>query len=288
MNDFKLVCNFNIDLINQFNGNAFVIKTNDIGNISRINHLTNEHNKVHCIVVNHNGPLSGLNISEEWEGIPIHIFAPRFGNFMQFIEQRFKYNNLSIRVFLSSEIDTNYRDIQILSSLGIDCGIFFSEKSINWDKLNDLMVYSTYGKAHHASIQPFEFAINKFEYNKPVDFSNVYFDNPREYLHLSDDGKVALSSYDLHFENFITADLNNINAIEQDQNYKDYLNRWQSFFMKFDECSCCPAWRLCLGKFNYLVDKKTSCQPFFNDLMEAAEFVKNSKTKISQKELCQP
>lgn len=288
MDNFKLVCNFNIHLINQFKGKAFVVKTNNVNDILHINHVVSEFNKVHCIVINHPGALSGLQVSEEWAGIPIHIFAPRFGNFMQFIEQKMKYHKLDIRVFLSSDVESNYRDLQILSSFGIDCGIYFTEKSINWFKLNDLMVYSVYGKAGHAAVQPFDFVIKNFDYNKPVDFSNVYFDNPHNYLHLSDDGNIALSAYDLHSGNFISDDLKSIDTIQQDENYKTYLNRWQSFFMKFDDCSTCPSWRICLGKFHFLTDKENSCRPFFNDLMEAAEFVKKSKTNIIKKELCQP
>lgn len=288
MNDFRLVCNFNEDLINRFKGRAFVIKTNNADEIPRINHIVNKHNKLHCVALNHPGALSTLNVHEEWEGIPIHIFAHRFGNFMQFIEQKFIYHKLSVRVFLSSDIDTNYRDLQILSSFGIDCGIYFSEQAVNWEKLNDLMYYSVYGKVPHASIEPFDFTIKYFEYNKPVDFSNVYFENPHQYLHLSENGKIALSAIDLYNEKYISEDFADIDTMRQNEQYKKYLNNWQGFFMNLNDCSTCPSWRICLGKFKNNADKKNTCQPFFNDLMEAAELVAENKDNHKTKVLCQP
>ena len=288
MNNHILVSNFNIPLINKFKGKAFVIKTNNLDEIPKINHLVNEHNKLHCIALNHQGALSTMRVSEKWEGIPIHIFAHRFGNFMQFIEQRTIYHKLSVRVFLSSEIESNYKDLQILSSLGIECGVYFSDKAIQWDKLGDLMYYAAYGKVQHAGIEPFDFLIKKFEYNSPIDFSNVYFENPQQYLHISDDGKIALSAIDLHIGKFISEDLNEIDNIEQNELYKKHLNNWQNYFMNLGDCSCCPAWRICLGKFHKLEDKKTTCQPLFNDLMEAAELFYEKKSNLKQKELCQP
>ncbi|OFX27629.1 MAG: hypothetical protein A2033_01990 [Bacteroidetes bacterium GWA2_31_9] len=288
MNDIRLVCNFNIDLINNFQGKAIVIKTNNIDEIQHINHVVNKENKLHCIVVNHNGALSTLPVTDNWEGIPIHIFATRFGNFMQFIEQKHIYHKLSIRVFLSAEIETNYRDLQILSSFGIDCGLYFPNKSINWEKLNDLMYYSAYGKVQHASIEPFDFVIKKFEYNTPIDFSNVYFENPHQYLHISDEGKVALSGLDLHNCKFITENINDLENIHQSSEYKNVLNNWQNFFTKLEDCSCCPSWRICLGKFNHISDKTNTCQPFFNDLMDAAELFHENKSKFKTRELCQP
>lgn len=288
MRNFHIVCDFDEDLIRRFQNKALVVKTRDLNLVQHIHWVISEHNKNHCIEVDYRGALSAMPVEEEWKDIPMHIFVERFGVFRDLVPKLPVLRGLSARFFLNTDEKDFLTNTQILASLGVNTGIKFGKRPVNWEALNDLMHYDVYAKVPHASIQPFHYLVTEYQADQQTDFNTVYFDNPKKYVHVNAEGKVALSSNDLKDGNFILDNVDQLDQLENMKAYKDYLHRWQEFFFTPEGCSSCPAWRVCLGAFADQVGENPGCTRFFSDLMNAADFVNEKNQEHQVTDLCQP
>lgn len=283
--DHILVINHNENLISRLRSKALVVKTSDLFAFRDIAHTVNEFNKLHSIQAVVKGKLSDLPVTEDWGGIPVSLFIREFGDIRSFIRKSGLWRNLSVRVFLSSAIPENFTYLQMMASLGVDCGIWFEDGNTDWQAAADLLHYAIYGKTPHASIEPFVYLVDNYKAGDQTDFSAVYFNDPIRYLHLDDNGNVALSSGDLARGEFACT-LDNLQEIRETTAYQDRMIAWQEVFLNSEICSSCPAWRVCLGKFAKTAADQPGCRDLFNDMMEAAEFVQSNAGERRVKELC--
>jgi len=276
-------------LIGRLRRRAIVVRAAKFEFIPHINRVINEHNKLHCIwVIDRRKTLANIPFAEDWLNIPISCFIGGLGSIKNVMNKLSILRKLSIRVFLSPREGRNFRDLMILSSLGVNCGVFWGNggnKEIDWELMNDLMHYAVYSRAKHAAIEPFDYVVSKYDPKRPTDFNSVYFDNPRRYLHLDKEENIALTQEDLMRGNFISKGISSIDSIGGNQKYIESKTLWQEYFFKMEECASCPAWRICLGKFSASLKQNSKCKDFFSDLLDAADFYRSSKAK--EKVLCQ-
>jgi hypothetical protein len=196
--------------------------------------------------------------------------------------------DLNLRIFLNSDRKDNFTSLHILSSLGVNCGVGFGEKDVDWESLNDLMTYSVYGKARHTGIEPFQFVTSKYNPERLTEYNTVYFDNPQQYLHIDKDFNIAVSQKDLLKGNFVANGLEALNEIKANPKYEEAITHWQSFFLQESGCAFCQAWRVCMGKFTNQIERNPGCQKFFTDLMEASDHFLASQHKQRKREIWQP
>ena len=260
MKEHIFICPFDKNLLDRLSNKRLVVKTSAFENIHPIlQHVNNVKSVLHCIMVEYSGSLASVPFHESWRGIPVAIFANEMGAFKEVINKIRLIRDLSVRIFLNSDNKENFTALHILASLGIDCGIFFGKNQIDWEAMNDLMTYAVYGKVNHATIEPFQYVVTNYNPARLTDFSSVYFENPRQYIH-----------------------------IDKDENIDKAIHSWQEFFLKPDGCAYCQAWRVCMGKFSESVEKNPSCRQFFVDLMDAADHFLSVQQKNKRKELWQP
>ena len=243
---------------------------------------------MHCLVIDHAGSLASVPFHEKWRGIPLALFVSEIGAFKEVMGKLPLLRDLNIRIFLSTDNKENCTGLHILASLGIDCGVSFGEKEIDWEAMNDLMTYSIYGKVNHASIEPFQFIARNYNPARLTDLSSVYFDNPYTYIHIDKNENIALTANDLKEGKFILKGIENVHKIFEDEKYQEALNAWQKFLLKENGCAYCQAWRICIGKFSESADKNPGCRQFFTDLMEAADHFISVQQKNKRKEVWQP
>jgi len=274
-----IVCPFNQGLIDRLHSRQLVIQDNNCDRIHDITRVGNRQNRIHSIFLNLREPFGAVPFHESWKGIPLNISCPEMGFFKDVAKKLPLIKQLKLRVFLSSDHKNTYTQLRILSSLGIPCGIMFGELPVHWEALNDLMVYSVYGKAKHASIEPFQYIISHYRSVGRTDFSSVYFDNPMQFLHCSAEGKIALSAKDLAAGNFISENIDDLDRIQELPAFAERKNEWQKFFLKNSICASCPGWRVCLGKYAVQAETDPGCKQFYADTMDAADFyrMKNEK-----------
>ncbi|MBF0563961.1 MAG: hypothetical protein HQK89_01830 [Nitrospirae bacterium] len=268
-----LVCPFKEELISQINGKALVICLDDIYKIEQVVDIVNNHNKLHCALINAKYSLTAISFQNNWRDIPIALYVSDMGSFLELVPKLPVLRQLDIRIYLSENIEHTYTNIMLLSSLGICTGLVIDRINSDWEAINDLMHYAIYGKSSHAPIEPFHYIASNYNKNKPTDFGSVYFENPGKYLHVNEAGNVALSDKELQSESFVADSLNQLDNIENSPVYIERINAWREYFIKSDGCAYCQGWRVCLGKFSDRPDsQKKECEKFFVDLMEASEY----------------
>jgi hypothetical protein len=285
MNAHILVCPFDEGLVGRFERKAVVVRTDSLSAIPHISREVNRRNKLHCIRVDLDEPLSSISFEEDWTDTPISLFLPRLGAFREFADKLDVTKRMSLRVFLSTDFSENCTSLRILASLGVHCGVVFGKKPVDWELLGELAHYAIYGRAPHATIEPFQYIASQYVPKEFTDFGSVYFDNPARYLHIDAMGRLALTHEKLAAGDFVSESLDDVESIEENEQYKKHLKSWQTFFLRDSVCACCPAWRVCLGKFVPGGGDAPGCRQCFADLMDAAEFHQNSTKKTDM--LCQ-
>lgn len=289
MREHILVCPFDASLLERLTHKRLVVTTTGVESIHHISRLVNDYqSQLHCIAVQHKGSLATIPFHESWRGIPLAIFVNELGTFKEVIGKLRLIRDLNVRFFFTSDNPANFTSIHILASLGIDCGISFGEKEIDWEAMNDLMTYAVYGKANRASIEPFSFATRNYHPARVTDFGSVYFENPQTYLHIDSEENIALTAKDLKEGRFISHGIESLTSIHDDEKFNEAIHAWQEFFLKADGCAYCQAWRVCLGKFAGSAEQNPGCSQFFVDMMEAADHFLSMQHKNKRKELWQP
>jgi hypothetical protein len=277
MNEHIYIIPFNTALIDRLKGKALVVNAYINDDPLDIQRIVERQNKLHCIILNV-GTLSELNFAKEWADIPFYINSTGIGSFYEFSKLISVFKKSNIKIYINSSIPTSYSDIRILSSLGICTGIIISNKT-DWDSLVDLMAYSIYTEATHATIEPFEYIAKNYSPEKIINFNRVYLDSHDRYLYLDENMKVYLNSDDYLNGKNILADIDNVvSSIE----YESKTLEIDNFFLKNDGCAYCSSWKICTGKYTD-IKSGSGCQKFFAEMMDAAEFYqKKNKDNLWQ------
>lgn len=272
MSSHFLVCPFDEPLIHRLGGKSIVPAIKNIEDIPKvIDTLAQAGANLHCLRIFTKAPLSTLPFREEWKHIPIALYTSGLGRFPEFISRLPILRQLNLRVYLSTESDENYTNLRILSSLGIETATAFNLKKIDWERLIDLMSYAFFAQGPHATIDPFHYVSTHYDKNRRSDFGAVYFDDPRTYLHLDKEGRVALSSEDMEAGHFLFENIELIGEIENHKKYQQGLNQWRDVFLNGFGCASCPGWRICLGKFSRTPLEGQGCRDFFTEMMDKVE-----------------
>jgi hypothetical protein len=268
MSSHVLVCDFNEDLISRIQNQSFVVRVESPDLIPDAIRVVQEKNHVYTIWLHTDVPLYDLPIPdlENTGSVPFYIEVSGIGNFRESIGKIRLLRSWHVIILIPEDAPGSYRDCRILSSLLVPCGIKFGYQSPDWDSLADLMSYFVYSKVAHAPIEPFHFVISNYAFNNRIDFNRVYFEDPSKFLHIDQQGYIALSREELQRGELISKELEQLDNIENLLSYTQRLEGWRKFFLKPDGCAYCPGWRLCLGKFEESPDKETGCMQFFEDI----------------------
>ncbi len=286
MTDHILICPFNEQLLARLRQRTLVIKTDDISSINHITREVNRLNYLHAINIRTDVPVSAIPFRDDWQQSPLAIYTNAFGNYQEFMQQLNLIRKLNVRIFLAPDNESNYTGLRIMSSLGVACGLYIYDGSFNWNLLNDLMYYAMYGKARHAPIEPFTWIASNYDPAGYCDFSSVYFNYPGRYLHMNEHEQIALTEKDMLQGNFICEGIMSLETIHENKKYCDALSARYETMLKMNECAFCPAFRICMAKFEHLADKENTCKTFFTDLMDAADYAysrrNNRETRLWQ------
>jgi len=286
MKDHIIVCPFDEQLLAKLSERNVVIKSHDLNILQSIQKHLNKSLRLHAIKIQTDVPLSAISFQEDWLKLPLAIYSPEFGNYRDLLHQLNLIRRLNIRIFLSSEYDDNYTGLKILSSLNINCGLYFNNGSINWEAMNDLMHYAVYSKTKHAHIEPFDWLVSNYEPTDYMDYHSVYFNNPAKYLHVNEKEQIALNEQEMLNNRIIGDGIPSLDRIHVNEHYNDFINARYDIMLQMNECAYCPAFRICLAKFEHLTNKNDTCKVFFSDFINAADYSfkqRNSKrTKIWQ------
>jgi len=223
------------------------------------------------IIIETDRPLSALPIPGDWDGIPVALFAPEMGRYRDLSDTIQKLYDFKIHVYFPAGNAENLVSCRILASLGVTCCLAFDEREPDWTALADLMTYAAFGPVPHAPIEPFHHMASHYSPGACLDWGALYFDDPREYLHLDSRGRVALSRHGLTKGLFIADHISSIRDPLENEGYMKGLNAWRRHFLEDHPCILCEGWKICLGRFGSDGRHRPGCARFAADTLAEIE-----------------
>ena len=150
------------------------------------------------------------------------------------------------------------------------------------------MTYAVLGRAPHASMEPFIFIASNYDPHAYLEWGSLYFNDPRRFLHVDAEGRVALSPAELRQKRFVAPSLADIGIPSQFPPIHQRLQAWRHFFTDNHPCASCGGWKICLGKFARQMRKNGGCRAFFVEMLEVARQYQEQKSPPMEACIWQP
>lgn len=289
MNLPKIVCQHDRDLLQELTGHTVVVRAAEMGTVrTAAADVRKSGNNLFCVVLDSDRPLEDLELGEELKDIPLAIMAPSMGKFRRLAKQVKILRNLNIRFYLPCHDPENIVSLRILSSLGLSGCADFRQGKQDWDALADLMTYAILERTPHAPIEPFAYIALHYDPLATMDWSYVYFEGPRRFLHVDGKGRVALSHVELQNKEFIAQNLSEIFSTDEFPSIEERLEAWRQFFVENHPCASCGGWKLCLGRFSAGLSEDAGCRAFFMEMVEVMRQYEAQKTQFEENRVWQP
>ena len=285
----RIVCPHNQRLLRTFSGQSVAVQVDHWEKTAEAaDDVCSSGNELFCVIVDTTAPLDEIVLPDDWKQIPLAIMVPTIGKFRNLTAKLKAWRDFNLRVFLSCDHADNRAALRILSSLGIQtCAVFGSGKD-DWEALSDLMTYAVLGQLPHASIDPFSFIATNHQPNAWFDWGALYFDDPKYFLHLDDQGRVALSRAALAGEEFVAQSLAECGAAAEFPAIKHREQTFMQYFLDNHACSFCPGWKLCLGRFSASVPQDNGCSGFFREMIDVSRQFKRLNVMPQDKQVWRP
>lgn len=226
----------NIDTLPSTRGERLVVKINSLEDIvAKYTEFASVNDIVALICDIPFGAISQIDFKDEWCNIPIIIRLFNVGDYDVLLHKLDTIRNLNIKFYLNNSSSTIFTDLKFLASLNIECGIRFTNNVMMKDEdFLDLASYYYMSPVPHAIIEPFAYILSHLRDESYVNFDEIYFENSSEISH-------DFQTKYLHF-------------------YKHFID--------LDECSKCPAFKVCDKRMNERFD---DCKAVMNEIYEFAE-----------------
>jgi hypothetical protein len=270
-----LVCPDTPRLIERLHGRALAVRVDQPDDIAdAAGRVRNSDNQLYCVICDVSYPLADVRVGDDWDGVPIALGAAAAGKFRDLDPFIPRLRDLDLRVCLPASRPENLTALRLLSSLGIACCVALDGGVLDWSALTDLMTYALLGSLPHGPIDPFEHIAEHYEPAGVTEWGATRFADPRCYLHLDDQGRVALTREDLLAGAVVAEDIDMITD-EADLATHPALvarkARRRLFFEQNHPCARCPGWRVCLGAFADSVGRDQGCATLFVELMDVID-----------------
>jgi hypothetical protein len=276
-------------LFGHVSGRILAVRVDDparIGEAAR--DVKSSGNQLLCVIHDSKATLTGLELRDDWEGIPLALFVPELGKFRDLADKLQLLRKLKLRVYLFADRRDNLTALRVLSSVGIPGCAVLDDGVSDWEALSDLMTYAVLGPTPHAPVEPFAFIAHHYDPLRYTEWGSVCFDDPKRFWHLDDEGRVALSSRELREGVFIANDISEMKEPGDCPEYVKRLDLRQSFFLENDVCARCEAFRVCLGRFAPAGRNNGGCSAFFAEMMAVAEQHQSRQAQREEKAVWQP
>lgn len=260
---------------------ALVIRLNDERDIdSALKLVSGCRLNLHGLWVETSTPLGAIELRESWAGAGIALHVPSAGSYREVRHQLPLLRRLGLRVYLPATTEDNVLAARILASLSVPTAVVLKGSGVLWEPLAGLTAYALLGSAPRETIEPFHYIASSYRADRPVDYSAVYFDDPRVFRHIDEDGRIALTTGDARRKRFVADSIDMLSDLEQSQRFIERAEAWQSGFTRRpDVCASCEAWRVCLGKFAADALRDSGCRKYFVGMIDVVE---RSQTQVNR------
>jgi hypothetical protein len=263
--------------LRSFTGRAVVVRVTDIADVAAAAAgVRDSGNELFCVIVETSLPLSEIEFHEDQLSIPLAVMTPSMGSFRALARNLDALRRSAIRVYLPCNNPDNLAALRILSSLGIHVCAQFVTSANDWEALTDLMTYAVLGRSPHASIEPFSFIAANYNPHSNLPWGLIEFDDPSRFLHLDEEGRVALSCDELKRGVFVAQSVDEVGSPAIASAISEWENRWRRFFTDNHPCASCAGWKVCVGRFSDELPADRGCARLFTELIEVATMLKSS------------
>lgn len=269
MTSHALVVPHDQDLLRRLKGQTVVVRTDDPASVATILTDTDRHDlRLRGIWLKAGGALANVEVDESWRRCRVALEVDVMGSYRVLRRRLGLLSGLRTRVYLSTREPENVTNVRVLASLGVACAVVI-EQPVDWDALADLATYALLGLRSRGSIEPMHYLARNYVARHRTDFGAIYFDDPKNLLHVDDQGRVALSHRELLRGDVVLQSVDELSGLECVEAYQERIYGWQRHFLDADACACCPGWRICLGR--YLGSGSSGCASFFEELLDLVE-----------------
>lgn len=284
-----LVCPNNEVLLQGFTGRSVVLRLQNSESLAAgLENVRKSGNTLFGVILDSDRPLADLSFEDCPLGLPVAVMAPSLGNFRHLARHLDRLRQFNLRVYLPADQTGNLVSLRILSSVGIHVAAVLRQIGADWEYLADLATYALLGRAPHAAIEPFSFIAAHYRAGQNLDWGRVFFDDPRHFLHLDRQGRVALSPAALAEQRFVAASLGEIEAPVAFPPIRERTRSWRHYFADRHPCAFCAGWRICLGKFSAGLDENAGCAEFFTELLDLVRQYRALQKAPEERPLWQP
>jgi hypothetical protein len=273
-----IVCLFNRSLLQTFRRRNLIVKIDSFSQMEEAAAAAKSENHLVSLWLRWQGAVSDIPFESSWASIPLTIYAGQFGEVHDILDRVAIMKTMRMRIFISSDDPNAVTGIKILASMGIPSGIYFGAAKIQWDKMNDLMHYALLSNTAHASVEPFRSVYDNYKVSKYTELGGAYFDDPQSFLHVDPEGTIALTEEEMIRGKFVGKGIDSIDSLAFCAEVQQRLQEWRKHIETCDQCSFCPGFRICGGRFEGQSQDTAECKEFFSDFIDTVELVK-SKNK---------
>jgi hypothetical protein len=284
----RIVCPHNRDLLQTFRDRTVAVRVKGLETAAAAAaDVWESDNHLLCVIIESGSPLADLDFREEQKDLPLALMAPSCGKFRHLARRLDLLRRCNLRVYLPGSPPENLVSLRILSSVGIYTGAMI-DGGVDWDALGDLMTYAVLERVPHAAIEPFAFIASHYDPSSYLDWGGLFFDNPENYLHLDEEGRVALSAAELREQRFVAPSISEIAAPQEFPAIRERLQAWRQYFVENHPCASCGGWKICLGKFAASGSGSQGCAGFFLEMLEVARQFKDRQIQAEGFQIWQP
>jgi hypothetical protein len=146
------------------------------------------------------------------------------------------------------------------------------------------MTYAILGVIPHAPIEPFSYIAAHYDPSTHTEWSSIYFEDPKRFLHLNAAGRAAPTNEALLQEDFLPESLEEITgdgfALPAGK-----LDSWRELFLQNHPCVVCKAWKVCRGRFSKEKGETAGCSCFFFEMMRVSQIYKDRLTESEDRQV---
>ncbi len=285
----SIVCPNNVILLQKFTGLHVVLRVESTDRITEgVENVLKSGNTLLCVIAELDRPLADLELSALHKDIPLAVMVPSVGRFRDLARHLDVLRGLNMRVYLPCDNSDNYTGLRILSSVGIHCCADFRNGPTDWESLADLATYAVLERTPHAPVEPFAFIVSQYGSSKYLDWGRIAFDDTAHFLHLDEDGRVALSREELNGNRFVAGSLAEIETPDEFPPIRERMLSWKDYFTGNHPCASCGGWRVCLGKFSECISENPGCSEFFQEMIDLVSRYKALNAAPEERQIWQP
>jgi hypothetical protein len=269
MNSLKIICPNNKRLLKGLSGYRLAVRVKDPAQAVEAAALVRDSgNDLVRVIVDSEKPFDQLTFLEDQKPLPLAVITPSMGRFRHLAKGLNLLREMNLCLYLPCGSPENSTALKILSSLGVKGCALIGRGPTDWEALTDLMTYALLERVPHAAIEPFAFIAAHYDPLSTLNWKEVYFDDPAQFLHMDSKGRIALTAAELGQRRFIARSIDEIGGAADVPAIRERLQEWRGYFVKNHPCASCNGWKVCLGTFSPPPPKENGCAGFFREMIE--------------------